>query len=100
VSRQRSGCRAGYPDDTLLGFEHKKDARRMLSELNDRIGKFGLRLHGGKTRLIEFGRYAAERRAKRGERRPETFDFLGFTHCSSRTEDLNHHIVPLGTSFC
>jgi len=72
----------------------------MLSELNDRIGKFGLRLHGGKTRLIEFGRYAAERRAKRGERRPETFDFLGFTHCSSRTEDLNHHIVPLGTSFC
>ncbi len=76
-----------YADDTLFGFEHEKDARRMLSELSERFGKFGLRLHEEKTRLIEFGRYAAERRAKRGERRPETFDFLGFTHCSSRTKD-------------
>jgi group II intron reverse transcriptase/maturase len=76
-----------YADDTLFGFEHEKDARRMQSELSDRFGKFGLRLHEEKTRLIEFGRYAAERRAKRGERRPETFDFLGFTHCSSRTKD-------------
>jgi len=59
----------------------------MLSELSDRFGMFGLRLHEEKTRLIEFGRYAAERRAKRGERRPETFDFLGFTHCSGRTKD-------------
>jgi hypothetical protein len=72
-----------YADDTLFGFEHEKDAGRMLSELSERFGKFGLRLHEEKTRLIEFGRYAAERRAKRGERRPETFDFLGFTHCSS-----------------
>ena len=76
-----------YADDTLLGFEHEKDAIRMLSELSERLGKFGLRLHEEKTRLIEFGRYAAERRAKRGERRPETFDFLGFTHCSSRSKD-------------
>jgi len=76
-----------YADDTLLGFEHEKDASRIQSELKDRFGKFGLRLHEEKTRLIEFGRYAAERRAKRGERRPETLDFLGFTHCSSRTKD-------------
>jgi len=65
----------------------ENDARRMRSELRERFGKFGLKLHEEKTRLIEFGRYAAERRAKRGERRPETFDFLGFTHCSSRTKD-------------
>ena len=74
----------------------------MLSELSDRFGKFGLRLHEEKTRLIEFGRYAAERRAKRGEQRPETFDFLWFTHCSSRTNILKMGLISLyfsGSSF-
>ena len=93
VAKWRRGQAGGdvivvrYADDTLLGFEHEKDARRMLSALSDRFGKFGLRLNEDKTRLIEFGRYAAERRAKRGERRPETFNFLGFTHCSSRIKE-------------
>jgi RNA-directed DNA polymerase len=76
-----------YADDTLLGFEREKDARKMLSDLKRRLKQFGLKLHEKKTRLIEFGRFAVERRAKRGERKPETFDFLGFTHCCGRTKD-------------
>jgi group II intron reverse transcriptase/maturase len=76
-----------YADDTLLGFEKEQDARRLLSDLKRRLAHFGLRLHDKKTRLIEFGRFAAERRASRGEQRPETFDFLGFTHCCGRTKD-------------
>jgi group II intron reverse transcriptase/maturase len=76
-----------YADDTLLGFEHEQDGRKILSDLKRRFAKFGLRLHEDKTRLIEFGRFAAERRAKRGERRPETLEFLGFTHYCSQTKD-------------
>jgi RNA-directed DNA polymerase len=76
-----------YADDTLLGFEQEQDARKMLSDLKRRLKQFGLRLHEKKTRLIEFGRFAVERRARRGERKPETFDFLGFTHCCGRTKD-------------
>jgi group II intron reverse transcriptase/maturase len=76
-----------YADDTLLGFEREQDAKKMLSDLRDRLAQFGLRLNEKKTRLIEFGRFAAERRAKRGERRPETFDFLGFTHYCGQTKD-------------
>lgn len=69
-----------YADDFVLGFERKDEAEACLKELRERFGKFGLKLHETKTRLIEFGRYAAERRQSRGEGRPETFDFLGFTH--------------------
>src|SRR3712207_541354 len=69
-----------YADDLVLGCEHEADARRLLAELQDRLAQFGLSLHEGKTRLIEFGRFAAQRRAAAGQRRPETFDFLGFTH--------------------
>lgn len=69
-----------YADDFVIGFERKGEAEACLADLRERFGKFGLTLHEGKTRLIEFGRYAAERRASRGEGRPETFDFLGFTH--------------------
>ena len=76
-----------YADDTLLGFEQEQDARKMLSDLKRRLAQFGLRLHDDKTRLIEFGRFAVERRSKRRERRPETFDFLGFTHYCSQTKD-------------
>jgi len=69
-----------YADDGVLGFQYREDAERFLGQLRERLGKFGLELHPEKTRLIEFGRYAAERREKRGEGKPETFNFLGFTH--------------------
>src|SRR5205823_3820956 len=69
-----------YADDFVMGFEKAADARRMLVDLKDRLAKFGLALHEDKTRLIEFGRLPALRRQQRGERRLETFAFLGFTH--------------------
>ena len=74
-----------FADDYLLTFERREDAERMLAALPDRLAKFGLCLHEGKTRLVRFGRYAATDRAKRGEGRPETFDFLGFTHYCGTT---------------
>jgi RNA-directed DNA polymerase len=74
-----------YADDAVLGFEHRKDAEQFLEELRERLAKFGLELHPQKTRLIEFGRYAAERRKRRGEGKPETFNFLGFTHICGAT---------------
>jgi group II intron reverse transcriptase/maturase len=76
-----------YADDFVMGFESGIDARRMLADLKDRLAKFGLLLHEDKTRLIEFGRFAAVTRQKRGERRPETFAFLGFTHYCGLTQD-------------
>ena len=69
-----------YADDNVVGFEHEHDAKRFLEDLRERLEKFALSLHPGKTRLLEFGRFAAERRAKRGLGKPETFNFLGFTH--------------------
>jgi RNA-directed DNA polymerase len=69
-----------WADDFIVGFEHEQDARRFWAELAERFAEFGLELHPDKTRLIEFGRFAAERRRKRGSGKPETFDFLGFTH--------------------
>jgi group II intron reverse transcriptase/maturase len=74
-----------YADDFVLGFQHSSDARRFLYELRKRFTRFGLELHPEKTRLIEFGRYAAERRKQRRESKPETFDFLGFTHYCGTT---------------
>ena len=70
---------------TVIGFESHAEATACLEELRQRFAKFGLKLHEDKTRLIEFGRYAAERRHRRGEGRPETFDFLGFTHKCAKT---------------
>jgi Reverse transcriptase (RNA-dependent DNA polymerase) len=69
-----------YADDAVLGFQYREEAERFLVDLRERLQQFGLELHPEKTRLIEFGRYAAERRAKRGEGKPETFNVLGFTH--------------------
>ena len=69
-----------YADDAVLGFEHREDAEQFLEQLRERLAKFGLELHPEKTRLIEFGRFATENRRKRGEGKPETFNFLGFTH--------------------
>ena len=74
-----------YADDFVIGFREESDARKCLEALKERLLKFGLELHPDKTRLIEFGRYAEERRGKRGEGPPETFDFLGFTHISGKT---------------
>lgn len=76
-----------YADDSVVGFEQKHDAERYLAALQERMAKFGLVLHPDKTRLIEFGRYAERNRMARGERKPETFDFLGFTHCCGKTRN-------------
>jgi RNA-directed DNA polymerase len=77
-----------YCDDFVLGFQYRSDAQRFQGELAERLAKFCLELHPDKTRLIEFGRFAAESREKRGQGKPETFDFLGFTHyCSKRRSD-------------
>jgi hypothetical protein len=67
-----------YADDLVLGFQHRAEAERFLKELGERLSRFGLELHPDKTRLIEFGRFAEENRTRRGEDKPETFDFLGF----------------------
>jgi RNA-directed DNA polymerase len=69
-----------FADDYVAGFQFREDAERFLADLRDRFAQFSLELHPDKTRLIEFGWTAARDRARRGERRPETFDFLGFTH--------------------
>ncbi|MGB7465948.1 MAG: group II intron reverse transcriptase/maturase [Candidatus Acidiferrum sp.] len=82
-----------YADDAVLGFQHRKEAERFLGELRERMGKFGLELHSEKTRLIEFGRYAAEHRTKRGEGRPETFNFLGFTHICGTSRKTGYYTV-------
>ena len=76
-----------YADDFLLTFEQRADADEMAKALAERLAKFGLRLHEDKTRLIEFGRFATANRRRRGEGRPETFDFLGFTHYCGKTLD-------------
>jgi group II intron reverse transcriptase/maturase len=74
-----------YADDFVCGFQHESDATRFLEELRERFRQFGLELQATKTRVIEFGRFASERRARRGEGKPATFDFLGFTHICGRT---------------
>jgi group II intron reverse transcriptase/maturase len=74
-----------YADDFIVGFQHESDARRFLNEMRRRLAEFALSLHPEKTRLIEFGRFAAERRKRRGLGRPETFNFLGFTFICGKT---------------
>ena len=76
-----------FADDYVAGFEHREDAERFLADLRDRFAQFGLALHPEKTRLIEFGRSAAENRARRGDRKPETFEFLGLTHMCAKTRN-------------
>ena len=74
-----------YADDFVVGFQHRAEAERFWAELQERMAKFGLELHAGKTRLIEFGRFAAQNRKQRGKGKPRTFTFLGFTHyCGTR----------------
>jgi group II intron reverse transcriptase/maturase len=76
-----------YADDLVLGFQHQTDADHFLEDFRGRLGKFGLELNPEKTRRIEFGRFAEQRRERRGEGKPETFDFLGFTHISGKNRN-------------
>jgi group II intron reverse transcriptase/maturase len=82
-----------YADDFVIGFENHSEAIACLEELRTRFAKFGLKLHSQKTRLIEFGRYAIERRQRGGQSRPETFDFLGFTHKCARTRKQGWFVI-------
>jgi RNA-directed DNA polymerase len=86
-----------YADDIVLGFEHRRDAERFLAAWRQRLATFGLELHPDKTRLIEFGRQAADHRKTRGEGKPETFDFLGFTHICGTTRKTGRFIVKRQT---
>ncbi len=74
-----------YADDMVLGFEHEAEAKRFWDAMRERLEKFALSLHPDKTRLIEFGRYAAANRKKKGLGKPETFNFLGFTFISGKS---------------
>jgi RNA-directed DNA polymerase len=74
-----------YADDIVMGFQHEREAKRFMAEMRQRLEKFALSLHPEKTRLIEFGRFAAKDRQSRGLGKPETFNFLGFTHICSRS---------------
>jgi group II intron reverse transcriptase/maturase len=78
-----------YADDQIIGFEREADARQFLADLELRLQKFGLALHPDKTRLIEFGRYAAGTRARRRQGKPQTFAFLGFTHICGKSRRGN-----------
>ncbi len=81
-----------YADDFIVGFEHEHDARRFLDALRERLEGFALSLHPEKTRLIEFGRFAAENRKQRGLGKPETFNFLGFTFICGKSRRGNFQI--------
>jgi RNA-directed DNA polymerase len=81
-----------YADDNVIGFQHLAEADRFLMEFRERLRKFGLELHPDKTRRIEFGRFAEINRNKRGEGKPETFDFLGFTHISGKDRNRGYAV--------
>ena len=98
--QQRRRRRAGgevivvrYADDFVVGFEHRSEAELFKEELSERLSRFNLTLNEGKTRLIEFGRKAAENRKQRGEGKPETFNFLGFTHICGKTRRGKYQVV-------
>jgi group II intron reverse transcriptase/maturase len=82
-----------YADDFIMGFQYRREAEHFLKAMKERFAEHGLQIHGEKTRLIEFGRFAEANRAERGERKPETFDFLGFTHICGRTRKGNRFTV-------
>src|SRR5215472_10541340 len=82
-----------YADDMVLGFQRRAEAERFLQDWRERLRKFGLELHPDKTRLIEFGRFAADNRRQRGERKPETFNFLGFTHICGQSRKSGKFLV-------
>ena len=83
-----------YADDYLAGFENKWEAEKYFKEMQQRLEKYGLEIETSKSRLLEFGRYAKERRRKRGEGKPETFDFLGFTFHCGENQAGNFCVIP------
>jgi RNA-directed DNA polymerase len=99
VQQQRKKAARGevyivrYADDLVMGFQYEEDARAMLAALAERLGKYGLELHPDKTRVIRFGRYALENAPKDGRTRPETFDFLGFTHISGEGPGGQYRLI-------
>ncbi len=84
-----------YADDWVAGFQHRADAERFKRAVEQQLGQYGLQLHPEKTRLIEFGRFAREDRRRRGQSKPETFDFLGFTHCCGQTQQGKFMVLRL-----
>ena len=86
-----------YADDAVLGFENRDEAESLRRELQEQMRKVGLELHPEKTRMIEFGRYAESNRKRRGEGKPETFDFLGFTHMCGKTRTAGRFTVKRKT---
>ncbi len=86
-----------YADDAVLGFENRDEAEGLRRELQEQLRKVGLELHPEKTRMIEFGRFAESNRKRRGEGKPETFDFLGFTHMCGRTRTAGRFTVKRKT---
>lgn len=84
-----------YADDFVVGFEHRHEALQFLEDLKARLKEFNLELHPEKTRIMEFGRKATGRRRQRGESKPESFDFLGFTHSCSRNRLGSYYILRL-----
>jgi len=84
-----------YADDWVAGFQFRDDAERFKRAVEERLGQFGLKLHPEKTRLIEFGRFARENRRRKGQGKPQTFDFLGFTHCCGKTRKGKFTVLRL-----
>jgi group II intron reverse transcriptase/maturase len=82
-----------FADDIIVGFQHRADAERFLADLRERFTKFSLELHPEKTRLVEFGPYAAEHRRRAGQGKPETFDFLGFPHICGKKRNGRFTVV-------
>jgi RNA-directed DNA polymerase len=82
-----------YADDWIMGFQYQNEAQLFQQQLQERLAKFGLELNHEKTRLIEFGRFAMADRAKRGEGKPESFDFLGFTHICTTTRKAKRFTI-------
>src|SRR5579859_6711222 len=92
------GVRLPPATHLIAGFEHKEDAERFQVELSERLAKFGLELKAEKTRLIEFGRLAAKKRKAWGLGKPETFDFLGFTHICGKTRGGQFQVTRITIS--
>jgi len=84
-----------YADDWVAGFQFRDDAERFKRAVEERLGEFGLKLHPDKTRLIEFGRFARDNRRRRKQSKPQTFDFLGFTHCCGQTRKGKFMVLRL-----
>jgi RNA-directed DNA polymerase len=100
--RRRRACgemiAVRFADDFVVSFEHRDDAERFLADLRERFARFNLELAEEKTRLIEFGRFAAQNREQRGLPKPETFDFLGFTHVCAKTRKTGRFALKRVTS--